>query len=545
MPLDQLRAFSENLELHWSLYLNEHSMVSARLSLGSVLELSDAVASRRIRNGFAVVWPPGHHAEPDRGMGFCLFNNVAVATRWLQQRYKEGPNKIKRVLIVDWDVHHGNGTQSAFWDDADVLYVSLHRYENGQFYPSSTFGNYDQVGGPTARGTSVNIPWPCGGMDDGDYMHAFQHVVLPVANEFAPDFVFISAGFDAAHGDLLGGCHISPVGYAHMTHQLAALAGGRLAVVLEGGYTLEAIANSALAVTRVILGDAPKPLPAGTAASTVAANTITQVARVQAHYWQCFKRTSIPAPPEGVSSLALSTMSLTTRARQCPGLVPVPLGDIQLPADTVLASPNIMIPGCTIVFFCHDSSALYMDDSPSVTNGSDWLYALARGPTVSVIDVEGQLPLALQPLRTNTHVRVDPEHMSERRDLLREAVLYVWDNFVALSTDPVLLVGYGHACDAVMHLVTNRAVRARVKGIINVHGHNMLPLLPKHRPELRDWFTSNSLVICPKGHPRFADGDQRNSGKRLGNPQEGPVSDPTLLLKASLDKISQFIKQRL
>ena len=126
-----------------------------------------------------------------------------------------------RVLILDWDVHHGNGTQRAFWDDPNVLYISLHRYDEGTFYPGGTFGNYDQVGGDAARGMSVNVPWPCGGMDDADYLHAFHQCILPIAYEFAPDLVIISAGFDAAAGDLLGGCHVSPAGYAHMAYHLS------------------------------------------------------------------------------------------------------------------------------------------------------------------------------------------------------------------------------------------------------------------------------------------------------------------------------------
>ena len=122
------------------------------------------------------------------------------------------------------------------------------------FYPGTSFGNYDQVGGESARGTSVNVPWPCSGMDDGDYLHAFQHCIMPIAYEFAPDLVIVSAGFDAAQDDMLGGCLVSPAGYAHMTHQLMALAQGNLVVALEGGYTLDAISRSALAVVRTLLG---------------------------------------------------------------------------------------------------------------------------------------------------------------------------------------------------------------------------------------------------------------------------------------------------
>ena len=156
--------------------------------------------------------------------------NAALSARAaIAARHAQRVRGMERVAIVDWDVHHGNGTQRIFWNDSNVLYISLHRYENGTFYPGTTFGNYDQVGGPDALGTSVNVPWPCTGMGDADYLHAFQQCILPIAYEFAPDLVIVSAGFDAADGDVLGGCRVSPTGYAHMTHQLAALAGGRLA----------------------------------------------------------------------------------------------------------------------------------------------------------------------------------------------------------------------------------------------------------------------------------------------------------------------------
>ncbi len=142
----------ENLS---SLYINEHSAFAARLSCGGAIELCDAIASGRIRNGFAIVRPPGHHAEPDKSMGFCFYNNVAVATRYLQQKY---PQTIRKILILDWDVHHGNGTQRAFENDAEVLYVSLHRYEGGAFYPGSKYGNYDSAGTDRERANPSTCP---------------------------------------------------------------------------------------------------------------------------------------------------------------------------------------------------------------------------------------------------------------------------------------------------------------------------------------------------------------------------------------------------
>ncbi|KAK0547798.1 Histone deacetylase hda1 [Tilletia horrida] len=288
------------LEAVSSLYLNEYSALCTRLACGGTIELCDAVASRRIKNGFAVVRPPGHHAEPHHSMGFCFYNNVAVAVKTLRQRYPHGPNAVKRVLILDWDVHHGNGTQRAFWDDENTLYISLHRYENGEYYPGGTYGANDTVGpvGHPAQGTTVNIGWPTIGMGDADYLHAFREVVMPVAREFSPDFVIISAGFDAAEGDQYGECCVTPRGYAHMTHMLSSLANGRMAVVLEGGYNVQASAAAALEVTKVILGEDPPAYLRGPIAGVVSRDTVAEVQRIQSRYWRCLRRPSLSPPVE-------------------------------------------------------------------------------------------------------------------------------------------------------------------------------------------------------------------------------------------------------
>lgn len=239
-------AASVNYYAKLSLYVNEYSALCARLSAGGVIEMCKAIADGEIRNGFAIVRPPGHHAEPMDASGFCFFNNVAIAARWLRVVYGES---IGRIMILDWDVHHGasptltprmcadargagNGTQKAFWEDDDVLYMSLHRHGDG-FYPGGTFGGADKVGEGKGKGYSVNVPFYRTGMSDVDYMYAFQRVVMPVAYEYKPDFVIVSAGFDAADGDKLGEFNVTPAGFAHMTHQLSALAGGKLVLALE------------------------------------------------------------------------------------------------------------------------------------------------------------------------------------------------------------------------------------------------------------------------------------------------------------------------
>jgi len=253
-------------------YARRESQQAALLAAGGLMDLCAKVTAGGLANGFALVRPPGHHAEADRAMGFCLFNNVAIAARAARNR------GTRRVLIVDWDLHHGNGTQSAFWDDPDVLYFSMHQYP---FYPGT--GAISEIGGPHALGRTINVPWPAG-MGDAEYLAALDRVLLPIARGFSPDLVLVSAGFDAAEGDLLGGMRITPEGYAAMTARLAELADGKVVLALEGGYNLDAIAASAAACLRVLLGEPPPRTDFGQP-SPLAARILAEVARVQSAFW--------------------------------------------------------------------------------------------------------------------------------------------------------------------------------------------------------------------------------------------------------------------
>ncbi|OCT44449.1 Histone deacetylase HDA1 [Cladophialophora carrionii] len=267
-----------------SIYFNQLSFFSGKLSAGAAIETCKAVLDRKVKNAIAVIRPPGHHAEPLKPMGFCLFNNVCIASKACQIDATLG-QECRKILIVDWDVHHGNGGQRAFYNDPNVLYISIHVHMNGQFYPSGPEGDMYHCGEGPGLGKNVNIPWPSKGMGDGDYMYAFQSVVMPIAVEFDPDFVIVAAGFDAAAGDELGGCFVTPACYAHMTHMLMSLAGGKIAVCLEGGYNFGAISKSALAVTRTLMGEPPDRLQA-TAATSSAIDTISKVRNVQSKYWR-------------------------------------------------------------------------------------------------------------------------------------------------------------------------------------------------------------------------------------------------------------------
>ncbi|XP_023812883.1 histone deacetylase 6 isoform X2 [Oryzias latipes] len=272
-----------------SIFISNQSFQSAQLAAGSCFAAVEHMLNGQVNNAVAIVRPPGHHAEMDFPCGFCLFNTTALTARHAQKVSHD-----LQILILDWDVHHGNGTQHIFEDDNSVLYISLHRYDNGAFFPSSKDGAPENVGVAKGAGYNVNLAWSGGRMGDSDYLAAFHQVVMPIATEFNPGLVLVSAGFDAAQGDPLGGYHVTPEGYAHFTHMLMSLAGGRVLFILEGGYNLKSISDSMAACTSVLLGDPPPslatPLPPPHHCAAVAINKVIQH---HAPYWKSL-RVQIP-----------------------------------------------------------------------------------------------------------------------------------------------------------------------------------------------------------------------------------------------------------
>ena len=215
------------------------------LAVGGLLHLIDAIAAKEIQNGFALVRPPGHHALRNRAMGFCLFNTIAIAAEYVKRAHGA-----KKVMIMDWDVHHGNGTQDAFYDDPSVLFISTHQYP---FYPGS--GAVNEVGVGAGEGFTLNIPLPAG-CADAEYLQVFQEIIVPAAERFQPDWILVSAGFDPHRRDPLAGMGVTEAGFAAMARQLLALAdkftGARIAFLLEGGYDLAGLKNSVAAVLNVM-----------------------------------------------------------------------------------------------------------------------------------------------------------------------------------------------------------------------------------------------------------------------------------------------------
>jgi acetoin utilization deacetylase AcuC-like enzyme len=238
-------------------YVAPRSYDAALLAAGGLVELVRAVLTGRARNGIALVRPPGHHATRERGMGFCLLNNVAVAA---QAALAEGG--LSRVLIVDWDVHHGNGTQDIFYASPQVLFFSTHQYPH---YPGT--GNVREVGDGAGRGYTVNVSLPAGVGDQG-FTRIYREVLTPIAERFRPELILVSAGYDAHWDDPLAGLRLSLGGYWGLAQMLVALADklcdGRLVVTLEGGYNLDVLAHGVADTCRALLGDAaPGPDPLG------------------------------------------------------------------------------------------------------------------------------------------------------------------------------------------------------------------------------------------------------------------------------------------
>jgi len=229
-------------------YACPKSYETAKLAAGGVMAAVDKIFRGEVDNAFAFVRPPGHHAESNRAMGFCLFNNVAIAAKYALKTHQ-----LKKALIIDWDLHHGNGTQHSFYENADVLYFSTHQFP---YYPGT--GYINEVGNGAGKGFTVNVPLSTG-PGDAEYMRVFEEVLEPIALEYKPDIIFVSAGFDIYHLDPLGGMQVTPAGFANLAKIVLEFAQetcqGKVVFVLEGGYHLEGLRDSVKEVLKVMHGE--------------------------------------------------------------------------------------------------------------------------------------------------------------------------------------------------------------------------------------------------------------------------------------------------
>jgi len=276
--IDQVRAICEHGGgyLDIDTVLSKRSYEAAMMAAGGAMAAVDATLNG-FDSAFALVRPPGHHAMPSRGMGFCIFNNIAVAAKHAQAR------GLKKVLIVDWDVHHGNGTNAIFYSDRSVLYFSTHQFPH---YPGT--GRATDVGEDGAEGTKVNVPLPSGTGDEG-YMMVFREILRPIALEFQPDIVLVSAGQDPHKDDPLGGMRLTAAGFGAMAGVVKEISDiccqGRLAASLEGGYNLQAQAEAIVAELKAFGGSVPKV--GGT--DLKVAQRIEEIKKIQSTYWRCLQ----------------------------------------------------------------------------------------------------------------------------------------------------------------------------------------------------------------------------------------------------------------
>ncbi|XP_064215430.1 histone deacetylase 6 isoform X1 [Tribolium castaneum] len=280
-----LGTVNEAMEQSKDVYVNEHTHDSVVLAVSGLLSLVDGVMSGTSQAGVAVIRPPGHHAEHDKAMGYCFVNNIAVAANYLLDKYE-----VERVLIVDFDIHHGNGTQNMFYENDRVMYVSIHKDEHGKFFPANSPRNYTFDGYGRGRGFNVNIPFNNDKMGDSEYLAVFHNVILPVAYSFGPQVVLVSGGFDAGIHDPLGGYVVSPETFGHFIHMLKGLAKGRLILALEGGYNLTTTSYAFAICAKALLGD-PIIMPKNVF-KNLSSEAVTTIRNVTTHfkkYWPIFE----------------------------------------------------------------------------------------------------------------------------------------------------------------------------------------------------------------------------------------------------------------
>ncbi|KAL2041750.1 hypothetical protein N7G274_005534 [Stereocaulon virgatum] len=539
-----------------SIYLNTVTFGCALLSAGGAIETCRAVAARTVKNAIAVIRPPGHHAECNRPMGFCIFDNVSIAAKVCQLDY---PETCRKILILDWDVHHGNGIQQAFYQNPNVLYISIHVHEDGNFYPSGPYGDHEHCGAGAGLGKNINIPWPTKGMGDADYMLAFQHVVMPVAYEFDPDLVIIAAGFDAADGDQLGGCFVTPACYAQMTHMLMGLAQGKLVVCLEGGYNLTSISKSALAVTRTLIGELPDRLPSVKPTAT-GVETVEMVALYQSRFWPCLypkDMTEDTFDKDGADPMnEVIRYYQVSQLKEKHSMLPVMIYRDRLARsfeNQVMATANYEDDTPLIVMF-HDPPEIMGTPNPiskEMELHNTWLadglkhyvdWAVKQGYAVIDVNIPKHLPgIDI----TNGHSEDD---RLVRTAATSELAVYLWENYIDCNDSPdIFFIGIGAAYQAVINLLSTREQEfmKRVRGLINfVAKSHLVPVSDSGQVYwLSKWYKTHSLNYVSNNHLVW-DIDRKKPSKRFGNLVRSSASKLNDMLGQHQEEVQDFILAR-
>ncbi|KAF2471383.1 uncharacterized protein BDR25DRAFT_26767 [Lindgomyces ingoldianus] len=546
---------------HDSIYFNESTFACAKLAVGGAIEACRAVVRGDVRNAIAIIRPPGHHAESEAPSGFCIFNNVPIAARVCQ---KDFPDKCRKVLILDWDVHHGNGVQHAFYEDPNVLYISLHVFKNGTFYPNLPDADYDYCGEGQGVGRNVNIPWEDHGMGDAEYMYAFQQVVMPVATEFDPDLVLVSAGFDAAEGDVLGGCHVTPACYGHMTHMLMSLAEGKIAVCLEGGYNLRSIARSALAVTRTLMLQPPDRLDEDIGSpNDSCVRTIELVKREQSKHWKCF----YPKYLNKHDPSFFATQRLHEVIREWQSKV---LGDehqmtplaIRRPliAETfehnVIATPQFMERRPLLVIF-HDPPE-FMNLADAVTGKTDlhnsWLTDVVKSyidwaikNDFEVIDVNIPKVVAIED-DDGGYIRADSKEV--RVSQTRELAGYLWENYIEPNdATQVFLMGVGPAYLGLLDLLSNSEncteADSVIQCLIGFVADTVIQSIKRATDDnIASWYYNHSLVFVASTHHVWEPTRQRKIRKKYGKLKKSQCNNLNEMLVEHQDEVKEYLLRK-
>lgn len=494
----------EETEKGDSVYFNNESYSSALLSCGGAIEVSKAVVERKVKNAFAIVRPPGHHAEPGNAAGFCMFSNVAVTAKTILRDY---PETVRKILVLDWDVHHGNGTQRAFYNDPRVLYISLHRYDGGKFYPGTNYASHTMCGEGPGKGFNVNIPWASGELGDADYIYAMNRVIMQIAIEYDPDLVIISSGFDAAEGDPIGGCHLSPNAYGYLTHMMKVLANGNLVVVMEGGYNLDSIAKSALAVAKVLVGEVPgRPLTQ--VPQLAAVQVIDQVIQEQSKYWKCMKPGyQAPDFTQAEDSEFIPEMIRSYQAHNLYNkykMTSLPILKNKIPStidDQILVTPEIHS-AKTLVVIVHDTPEIWAARRP-ILGTIDPSQSLMIDASRQIIDwATSQPEFGVLDVSVPGVAGVSHNSSYSIGASAQDLCIYLWDDYIEyFSAEKIILIGVGEAYSGLVYLAGHREIRTRVRSIIAfVDDIPLRAIAPVIDEYISDWFYHNSLIFTSHEH---------------------------------------------
>ncbi|KAI9655211.1 MAG: Histone deacetylase hda1 [Alyxoria varia] len=534
-----------------SIYWHNQTWFCASLSAGGAIEATRAVLGGVVKNAVAVIRPPGHHAEHAEPSGFCFFNNVPIAARVIQDEF---PEQCRKILVLDWDVHHGNGTQQAFYNDPNVLYVSIHVHQNGAFYPHGDYGDHLHCGKGAGLGRNVNIPWINEGMTDADYMLAFQQVVMPICLEFDPDFVMISAGFDAAAGDPLGNCYVSPAGFAHMTHMLMRLANGRLVACLEGGYNLQATAKSFMSMTRTIMGEPPERMGDMTPSAS-AVTTVQKVIQTQAKFWKCL----YPKDVDLRRKQELGSERLHDIIREWQSKVfwdnyrmsPMFVLREKISKsfnDQVLATSDYNEEKPVLVIFHDPPEALGVPDprTSRLELHNTWIsyvdWAVKQG--FAVIDVN--VPKHITDTEDDNQGYVDPDSEQKRLEAARELAFYIWDNYLEIGdSSHIFFMGIGDAYAGMIDLMKKHPTALQtIHSIYGFLAQNTLRSVEDpDRDEIAKIYYRKSTIYLSTLHPALSPNNPRRLRRRHGSIVHSPRSTLQEMLLEHREDVTEKMLQ--